>query len=277
MPIEHSRIARSIETAQKRVEGHNFDIRKQVLEYDDVMNKQREVIYGDRRKVVEGQDLKDRILEMMSEVAGEILDIYANEHIFQEEWDLCALSDRLNQTFVFRPSIGPADLEGKGRPELDDFLTDLVIKSYEAREEAIGQERMRVLEKLVMLRIIDSKWIDHLQAMDNLREGIGLRAYGQKDPLLEYQLESWQMFEDLKSNIRDDVVAWMSRVAVSDERGTRQPTQPKAKPFTITATSGSGDYARPKAEKRQAKKVGRNDPCPCGSGKKYKKCCGKGV
>ena len=277
MPIEHPRIARSIETAQKRVEGHNFDIRKQVLEYDDVMNKQREVIYGDRRKVVQGESLRERILEMMSEVAREILDVYTNEQIFQEEWDLRALSDRLNQTFVFRPHVTPADLEGKGGSEIDDFLTDLIVKSYEAREEAVGQEQMRVLEKLVLLRIIDSKWIDHLQAMDNLREGIGLRAYGQKDPLLEYQLESWQMFEDLKANIRDDVVSWMSRVAVKDERRTKHEAQPKAKRFTVTATSGSGEYVHPKPDKRQAKKVGRNDPCPCGSGRKYKKCCGKGV
>ncbi|HXL03408.1 MAG TPA: preprotein translocase subunit SecA [Bacillota bacterium] len=274
MPIEHPRIARSIETAQKRVEGHNFDIRKQVLEYDDVMNKQREVIYDDRRKVVQGKDLRNRIMEMMSEVVREILDIYANEKIFQEEWDLRGLADKLNQTFMLRPPIGPSDLEGKARPELDDFIMNLAAGSYEAREEAIGQERMRVMEKLVMLRIIDSKWIDHLQAMDDLREGIGLRAYGQKDPLLEYQIESWQMFEDLKANIRDDVVVWMSRVAVSDERGEKQP---KAKRFTINATSGSSEDAAPKVEQRRVKKVGRNDPCPCGSGKKYKKCCGKGV
>ena len=274
MPIEHPQIARSIETAQKRVEGRNFDIRKQVLEYDDVMNKQREVIYGDRRKVVQGEDLKDRIMEMMSEVVTETLDIYANEKTFQEEWDLRGLADGLNQTFALRRPVKPADLEGMARPELDEFVMNLIIKSYEAREEEIGPERMRVLEKLVMLRIIDWKWIDHLQAMDNLREGIGLRAYGQKDPLLEYQIESWQMFEDLKANIRDDVVAWMSRVAVSDKRGT---TEPKARRFTITTTSGSDDDARPKVEQRRMKKIGRNDPCPCGSGKKYKKCCGKGV
>ncbi len=274
MPIEHPQIARSIETAQKRVEGRNFDIRKQVLEYDDVMNKQREVIYGDRRKVVQGEDLKDRIMEMMSEVVTETLDIYANEKTFQEEWDLRGLADGLNQTFALRRPVKPADLEKMARPELDEFVMNLIIKSYEAREEEIGPERMRVLEKLVMLRIIDWKWIDHLQAMDNLREGIGLRAYGQKDPLLEYQIESWQMFEDLKANIRDDVVAWMSRVAVSDKRGT---TEPKARRFTITTTSGSDDDARPKVEQRRMKKIGRNDPCPCGSGKKYKKCCGKGV
>ncbi len=277
MPIEHPRIARAIETAQKRVEGHNFDIRKQVLEYDDVMNKQREVIYSDRRKVVEGEGLKERILEMMSEVVGEILDVYANEQIFQEEWDLAALSDRLNHTFVLRPPITPSDLEGKGRPELDGLLTDLVIKSYEEREKAIGHDEMRVLERLVMLRIIDSKWVEHLQAMDNLREGIGLRAYGQKDPLLEYQIESWQMFEDLKHNIRHDVVSWMSRIAVRDEHGEKQTKQPQARQFTITSTSGSGDYAGPKPEKRRTRKIGRNELCPCGSGKKYKKCCGKGA
>ena len=275
MPIEHQRIARSIETAQKRVEGHNFDIRKQVLEYDDVMNKQREVMYDDRRRVVQGENLKDRIMEMMSQVITEILDVYANETVFQEEWDLRGLAGRLNQTFMFHFPIGLADLEGKTRPELADFVMTIASKSYDAREEAIGSERMRVLEKLVMLRVIDSKWIDHLQAMDDLREGIGLRAYGQKDPLLEYQLESWQMFEDLKANIRDDVVAWMPRVTVSDERGDRQP---RAKRVTsIMTMGGSGEDAPPKPKQRRAKKVGRNDPCPCGSGKKYKKCCGKGV
>ena len=274
MPIENLRIARAIETAQRRVEGRNFDIRKQVLEYDDVMNKQREVIYGDRRKVVRGEGLRDRIIGMMSDVATEILNLYAGEHVFQEDWDLQMLADKLHQIFTLQPPIAASDLEGKLRPDLDEFILDRIIQSYETHEKIIGSEHMRALEKLVVLRIIDSKWIDHLQSMDNLREGIGLRAYGQKDPLLEYQIESWQMFEDLKANIRDDVVAWMSRIVAGGKRKERKPV---ARQFTVTSASGGGEDKRRETIQRQSQKVGRNDPCPCGSGKKYKKCCGKEV
>ena len=271
MPIEHPRLSRAIETAQKRVEARNFDIRKQVLEYDDVMNKQREVIYRDRRMVLSGENLKDRIMEMIAQVVRGILDIYANEKVFQEEWDLDGLVDRVNRTFAPASSLVTREsLAGLRRPELEEHIVEVARKAYEEREALIGPERMRALEKLVMLRIIDSKWMDHLQAMDDLREGIGLRAYGQRNPLQEYQIEGWQMFEALKAGIQEDIVTWMFRVGV--DSGERQP---KARRYRITMSGSGDDEERPRVEQRRVKKVGRNDPCPCGSGKKYKKCCGR--
>ncbi|MDI6637426.1 MAG: preprotein translocase subunit SecA [Bacillota bacterium] len=273
MPIEHPRLSRAIETAQKRVEARNFDIRKQVLEYDDVMNKQREVIYRDRRMVLRGENLKDRIMEMIAQVVRGILDIYANEKVFQEEWDLDGLVDRVNRTFALASpvTVTRESLAGLRRPELEKHIVEVARKAYEEREALIGPERMRALEKLVMLRIIDSKWMDHLQAMDDLREGIGLRAYGQRNPLQEYQIEGWQMFEALKVSIQEDIVTWMFRVGV--DSGERQP---KARRYRISMSGSSGqDEQRPRVEQRRVKKVGRNDPCPCGSGKKYKKCCGR--
>ncbi|MEW5865609.1 MAG: preprotein translocase subunit SecA [Bacillota bacterium] len=269
VPIEHPRLSRAIETAQKRVEARNFDIRKQVLEYDDVMNKQREVIYADRRRVLRGENLKERIMEMIAQVARGILDTYANEKVFQEEWDLDGLADRVNQVFAFPIPVRSKDLEGMRRAELEEHIVGIAWKAYEEREAIIGPDHMRLLEKIVMLRIIDSKWMAHLQAMDDLREGIGLRAYGQHNPLQEYQIEGWEMFESLKASIREDVVAWMFRVGVdSRER------QPRARRYTVTMNS-SQESERPQVEQRRVKKVGRNDPCPCGSGKKYKKCCGR--
>ncbi|MEW6228712.1 MAG: preprotein translocase subunit SecA [Bacillota bacterium] len=269
VPIEHPRLSRAIETAQKRVEARNFDIRKQVLEYDDVMNKQREVIYGDRRRVLRGENLKERIMEMIAQVARGILDTYANEKVFQEEWDLDGLADRVNRVFAFPTPVRSKDLEGMRRAELEEHIVGTAWKAYEERETIVGPDHMRLLEKVVMLRIIDSKWMAHLQAMDDLREGIGLRAYGQHNPLQEYQIEGWEMFESLKASIREDVVAWMFRVGVdSKER------QPRARRYTVTMDS-SQESGRPRVEQRRVKKVGRNDPCPCGSGKKYKKCCGR--
>jgi preprotein translocase subunit SecA len=271
-PIEHPRLSKAIETAQKRVEARNFDIRKQVLEYDDVMNKQREVIYRDRRMILRGEDLRGRIMQMISQVAKGILDTYANEKVFQEEWDLDGLADRVNRTFAPGASlVTRAELAGLRRPELEERIVGAARKAYEERETLIGPERMRALEKLVMLRIIDSKWMDHLQAMDDLREGIGLRAYGQHNPLQEYQIEGWQMFEALKESIQEDIVTWMFRVGV--ESGDKQP---KARRYHISMSGGGQqDEERPRVEQRRVKKVGRNDPCPCGSGKKYKKCCGR--
>ncbi len=268
VPIEHPRLSRAIETAQKRVEARNFDVRKQVLEYDDVMNKQREVIYSDRRRVLRGENLKERVMEMIAEVTREMLDTYANEKVFQEEWDLAGLAERASRAFAFAVPLSQEDLAGLRRPELEERIVGAARKAYEEREAAIGSERMRLLEKIVMLRIIDSKWMAHLQSMDDLREGIGLRAYGQRDPLQEYQIEGWQMFESLKGTIQEDIVTWMFRVGV--EGGERQP---KARRYTIAMNREDGE--RPRVEQRRAKKVGRNDPCPCGSGKKYKKCCGR--
>ncbi|NPV53638.1 MAG: preprotein translocase subunit SecA [Firmicutes bacterium] len=284
-PIEHPRISKSIESAQKKVEARNFDIRKQVLEYDDVMNKQREVIYDQRRRVLLGEDLKPVVIDMMRTVLKNMLDVYANEKVLPEEWDVAGLCERVAQVFAL-PQAQKLDeglLDGKKRDELLSYLEDVVVKAYEAREAEIGAEQMRMLERLVMLRIIDNKWMDHLQAMDDLREGIGLRAYGERNPLIEYKVEAFEMFKSMIASIQEDVVRWMFRV------GKKTEEAPRARRYILTGGGWSGAAAGAGASglgaaggsgggqvtQRRVKKVGRNDPCPCGSGKKYKKCCGR--
>jgi len=266
VPIEHSMITKSIETAQKRVENRNFDIRKHVLEYDDVMNQQRELIYRQRRQVLTGENLKEIVLEMIGASVGRAVNVYAPEGVYPEEWDLQGLLDYAEQYFLPGHGLAPADLEGMGRRELQEFLTERSRQAYDAREQELGQETMREIERIVMLRIVDEKWMDHLDAMDQLREGIGLRAYGQKDPLVEYKFEGYEMFQNMIDSIQDDVVRYIFRVNVV------QPQQEQKRQVSENRYAEEG----PKKPVRKENKVGRNDPCPCGSGKKYKKCCGQG-
>ncbi|NLI11091.1 preprotein translocase subunit SecA [Pelotomaculum propionicicum] len=265
MPIEHSMISKSIETAQKRVENRNFDIRKHVLQYDDVMNQQRELIYRQRRQVLTGENLKDNILEMIDASAERLVSVYAPEGVHPEEWDLKGLLDQAEQLFLPGHKLTPEDLEDMGRRELQEFLAEQSHAAYEAREQELGPETMREVERAIMLRIVDDKWMDHLDAMDQLREGIGLRAYGQKDPLIEYKFEGYEMFQNMINTIQDDVVRYIFRVNVV------QPEQQKQRQVVENRYAEEG--ARQPVRKES--KVGRNAPCPCGSGKKYKKCCGR--
>ena len=265
MPIEHGMITKSIETAQKRVENRNFDIRKHVLQYDDVMNQQRELIYRQRRQVLTGENIRDSVMEMIDTVVDRAVTAYVPEGVHEEEWDLQALLEHAEQLFLPAHSLTPEDLEGMGRDQLKEFLAEQSKEAYAAREQTLGDETMRELERMVMLRIVDDKWMDHLDAMDQLREGIGLRAYGQKDPLVEYKFEGYEMFQNMIDTIQDDVVRYMFRVNV-----VRQE-DPKERRLT------ENRYAEETSKQpvRREQKVGRNDPCPCGSGKKYKKCCAK--
>jgi len=265
MPIEHSMITRSIETAQKKVENRNFDIRKHVLQYDDVMNQQRELIYRQRRQVLTGSNLKENIMEMIDATVERAVATYAPEGVYPEEWDLQGLLEYSEQIFLPNSKLTPEDLEGMGRKELQSFLTQRSREMYEAREKELGQEMMREIERVVMLRIVDEKWMDHLDAMDQLREGIGLRAYGQKDPLVEYKFEGYEMFQNMVYSIQDDVVRYIFRVNVV------QPAQGQKRKVVENRYAEEG----PKQPVRKENKVGRNSPCPCGSGKKYKKCCGR--
>jgi preprotein translocase subunit SecA len=265
VPIEHAMITKSIETAQKRVENRNFDIRKHVLQYDDVMNQQRELIYRQRRQVLTGENLKKNVLEMIEAGVERAVNAYAPEGVYPEEWDLKGLLDYAEQYFLPGHGLVPGDLEGMGRRELQDFLSERSRDAYDAREQELGQETMREIERVVMLRIVDEKWMDHLDAMDQLREGIGLRAYGQKDPLIEYKFEGYEMFQNMIDSIQDDVVRYIFRVNVV------QPQQEQKRQVTENRYAEEG----PKKPVRRENKVGRNDPCPCGSGKKYKKCCGR--
>jgi len=265
VPIEHALITRSIEGAQKKVENRNFDMRKHVLEYDDVMNQQREVIYAQRRKVLTGENLKETVHQMIDTLLDGALDTYCNQGVHPEEWDLEGLLEHADQLFLPHHELTPEDLAEVGRKELKEMLFERSVAAYQAREEELGAENMREIERVVMLRMVDDKWMDHLDAMDQLRQGIGLRAYGQKDPLVEYKFEGYQMFQNMIDNIQEDVVRYIFRVNVVE--------QPAHQHQNIV--ENRYEEEGPKQPVRAENRTGRNDPCPCGSGKKYKKCCGK--
>ncbi len=265
MPIEHGLLTKSIENAQKKVEGRNFDIRKHVLQYDNVMNKQREVIYAQRRQVLMGEDIKASIMEMLKEVIDDAVDAYTVGSQYPEEWDIAGLLEYLQSVYMPKRALRKEDIEGMAKDELKEALMDRSLKLYEMKEAEIGSEDMRELERVILLRVVDTKWMDHLDAMDQLRDGINLRAYGQQDPVQAYQVEGYDMFMDLVKSIKTDTVKYIFNVSVN-----RIPRREKvAEPV---ATNEGGGAKKPVTKEA---KVGRNDPCPCGSGKKYKKCCGK--
>ncbi len=270
--IEHPQISRAIENAQKRLEAHHFDIRKQVLEYDNVMNQQRETIYGQRRTVLERGDLRENILDMLQRQVDSALDFYADEKLPQSDWDLTSLSQRIAELTNQGVRLAVQDLSGKTREEIRELLLSRVTAAYEERERAMGTEEMRELERVILLRVMDSKWMEHLRAMDDLREGIGLRAYGQRDPLMEYKFEAYEMFQAMLQEMQEDVIQLLFRVRlVSEEQQRQQDRLAQA----VTNRNGDGDGGNKQVPVRRETKVGRNDPCPCGSGKKYKRCCGR--
>lgn len=270
-PIEHKIVTRSIESAQKKVEARNFEIRKQVLEYDDVMNQQREVIYDQRRQILEKADLKETVLDMASHIVDRSMDMHAPKEAYSEDWDVKSLISYAEEFYAPAGFLKEEKLQEMSRDELETFLHKVAVDYYNAREENNTAPIMRELENLVMLKVVDSHWMEHLDAMDALREGIGLRAYGQRDPLVEYKFEAYEMFEAMKEAIVDDVVRYMYRVNVV--------TQPVVEDHLSEASTNNpnvdGSTETPKEPVRNDSTVGRNDPCPCGSGKKYKNCCGK--
>ena len=270
-PIENKLVTRSIESAQKRVEARNFEMRKHVLEYDDVMNQQREVIYDQRRKILLKADLKETILEMVDRIVDRTMSMYAPEETYSEEWDFPAMIKYAEEYYAPEDVLTVEKLQNLSREELGEYLHKLARDYYDEREKMIGSQVMRELENLVMLKIVDSHWMEHLDAMDMLREGVGLRAYGQRDPLVEYKFEAYDMFEAMKDAIQDDVVKYIYRVNIV--------TQPTVEDHLANASVNNPTVDGEEAKKEPVHaepKVGRNDPCPCGSGKKYKNCCGKG-
>ncbi len=264
MPIENKMVSRGIENAQKKVESRNFSIRKNVLEYDDVINQQRGIIYGERKKVLDGENLKDTISSMIDDVIDEVVNSYAGEIKYSDDWDLPGLLAYVEQHVLPRIDFTIDELKGMTRSVMKDFLQERTHRLYEEREEELGSETMRELERAIMLRIIDDKWMDHIDAMDQLRNGINLRAYGQRDPLVEYKFEAFNAFESMVYSIKEDVVRYILRVKVVQQPQERQ------------TFVNQGEEAEKKPV-RVGKKIGRNQPCPCGSGKKYKNCCGRGV
>jgi preprotein translocase subunit SecA len=302
-PIEHSLITRSVEHAQKKVEARNFDIRKHVLEYDDVMNQQREVIYGERRKILKGENLRENIMGMVKHIIKDEMNQYANEKLYPEEWTLDGLIEDAEKIYAPAGRLKKEELVELSRDELKETLEGLAEECYEQRELLFGEENMRELEKVVMLRVVDSKWMEHLDHMDMLRDGINLRAYGQRNPLVEYKIEALDMFEEMEGAIQDQIASLMYHVSIitpeqqaaaaQQEAGEEPSSAQKQKleqaikeqrsqlsDHLKNAQASHGDEvsaaeAKKKPVTNDGKKVGRNDPCPCGSGKKYKNCCGK--
>lgn len=266
-PIEHKLVTRSIEQAQKKVEARNFDIRKHVIEYDDVMNQQREVIYDQRRKILLGENLYENIIEMVKNIIDGQMDRYANEKLYPEEWTLDGLIQEAEDIYAPKDVLVKAELEAMSRDELKEKLYTIAIDNYKNREQLFGEAVMRDLERIIMLKVVDNKWMEHLDHMDMLREGIGLRSWGQRNPLVEYKIEGHDMFQAMIDEIQEDIAKLMYRVNVVRE-------QPQAEDHLKNATVNHGESIS-KAPQAKSSNIGRNDLCPCGSGKKYKNCCGK--
>ena len=269
-PIEHRMVTRAIEGAQKKVETHNFDIRKHLLEFDDVMNQQRGVIYGQRREILQGERLTEILFDMIEDLLDDMLAIYCSKDIYPEEWDITALNEAFSRMFSVGIHEGEIDFANIGLEGLREALLEKVRKAYSDKEVEFGSEVMRRIEKVVLLQVVDTQWKDHLLAMDHLKEGIGLRGYGQKDPLVEYKREGFEMFSDMITRIKSEAVERLFKIQLvkEDPIPQRRPVMPQS------IRLNRGESSAPKPVQKSEKKVGRNDPCPCGSGKKHKKCCG---
>lgn len=277
VPIEHGLVTRAIENAQKKVEAHNFDIRKHLLEYDDVLNKQREVVYNERREVLKGQTLKEQIIELAENLAEDIVVRYTDKEVHPSDWDLNGLREALYHQFNLRLDFKAEDEDRLSADSVDEMARKRILDAYEDKEKRFGEPMLRQLEKIIMLQTIDSLWKDHLLNMDHLKEGIGLRGYGQKNPLQEYQKEGYDMFEEMVRRKEEDVVQKLFTVELAREAVAPQVELQQPRPQRMVLSHGDEPIsARPgNAPKRDMDKVGRNDPCPCGSGKKYKRCHGK--
>ncbi|MDA1314786.1 MAG: preprotein translocase subunit SecA [Acidobacteria bacterium] len=308
VPIESGLITKRIEAAQKAVEAQNFAARKHLIEYDDVMNKQRESVYGTRRKLLSGTDQREDIMNLIGDIAGGSVDIRCPEKAHPDTWDLTGLRTDISNQFGIK--IDHLDFDELDQQEIADLITDELSKNYEEKEKQMGAERLRFSERMIMLQLLDGQWKDHLLSMDHLKEGISLRSYGQRDPLVEYKKESFQLFDDMMARFQEETIRFlfylrpaaappeMRRATVTlpsgDETGlepsstppqaarngstiedfTRDVRRKKEKELAQVRLAGAGDQRDEVKQVVRGKKVGRNDPCPCGSGKKHKKCCG---
>ncbi len=278
VPIESKMVSRAVENAQRKVEGHNFDIRKHLLEYDDVMNKQREVVYHRRREILTSDTLRDDVFEMATEQAGLLVSSQAGG----EEWDWKALDDAMFAQFHLRLELDESAREDATADSVSGLAIDRIERTYEEREAEFGEDIVRNLEHVISLQLLDHHWKDHLLAMDHLKEGIGLRGYGQRQPLQEYQREGYDMFEEMLDRYSQDLVEklFTVRVARPEDVERMEERQRKAESQMVFGRGdgdggGGGAPEKPVQVRRDKEKVGRNEPCPCGSGKKYKKCHGK--
>jgi preprotein translocase subunit SecA len=263
IPIENKMVSRAIENAQKRVESQNFDIRKHLLEYDDVMNKQRREIYAYRKEILQSQNVKDKIMLMIEELAEEIIAVHCPQDNGSEEWDIKGLKDSLYGAFSLS-----VDEISNNFELLKDTIFSAVSNLYEKKETEVGSEMMRYLERMMVLQVVDSQWKDHLLAMDHLKEGIGLRGYGQRDPLVEYKKEAFDMFSEMSGRISSEIITRLFKIQV---QRSQEAEITRIRKTNVNYNRGESASAQPVTRE---KKIGRNDSCPCGSGKKYKKCCG---
>jgi preprotein translocase subunit SecA len=286
-PIEHAMVSKAVENAQRKVEAHNFDIRKHLLEYDDVMNRQREVIYALRRDILTGENQKDILYDMADEVLEETLAQIIPKEIYPEEWDI----DLLNENFerLFDVSIKKVDdkfvqldggreikLEDCGADSLREDVFTAATAKYDQKEEEVGPDLLRYPERMIMLQVLDNLWRDHLLAMDHLKEGIGLRGYAQKNPLNEYKREGFDLFRQMNFRMKEEICEFLFKAQINKEAIQSLETSQEKEERKVTEHRGEGEEAQKSAPvKREENKVGRNDPCPCGSGKKYKKCHGQ--
>jgi len=280
--IDAKILSKMIERAQKKVELHHFDARKHVLEEDEVMNVQRETIYSQRRRILQGADLRPTVIGYLHETMNSAIGMFCPESMHQSEWDTDGLFNYVNEILPLELIVKPAELKGRRREELQDLLDEIVEKTYELKEQEIGPELMRDIERHVALDLINRKWIDHLDAMDYLRQGIHLRGYAQKDPIVELKREAYDLFQQMLTSIQDDMVRIMYRVQTKEPPKRRRMTFDNVVELAADGPVGMGDGGDPGAMARGhaapksasgSKKIGRNDPCPCGSGKKFKKCC----
>ncbi|HKL48039.1 MAG TPA: preprotein translocase subunit SecA [Desulfuromonadales bacterium] len=273
-PIEHGMISKAIENAQRKVEAHNFDIRKHLIEYDDVMNKQREAIYTQRRQVLGGEDIRGTVESIIEEMVDEMIATYCPEKMPATEWNWDALYDDFYTQFFMRPDIGERDVSSLNIEEFTTILKKQVTDRLKEKEEDFTSPVMEQMMKYLLLQSIDSQWKDHLLSIDHLKEGIGLRGYGQRNPKQEYKREAYELFMEMMGRIREEVVQKLFRVQLArDEDVERLEEERRRKQVILNRASGDEDTKKPVT--RDQDKVGRNDPCPCGSGKKYKKCCGQ--
>ncbi len=274
-PIEHNLISRAIENAQKKVEAHNFDIRKHLLEYDDVMNKHREIVYSLRKEVLSGEAVPELVGNMIDEKVESLVQQWIDPKAHPEDWDIQGLRERLSRLFGARIRVSAEDLGEEEFNALDPerfaaLIQDQAKALYREKENIFGREDLRRLERLIILQIIDNHWVAHLQDMESMRQGIGLRGYGQLDPLKEYQKEGFALFGELMERIREETLGMLFRIQLLRREPQPVPDKPK-RPLHLVH---GGEAAKAATVRRSEKKVGRNAPCPCGSGKKYKKCCG---
>ena len=265
--IEHKMLSDAIEKAQMKIEGNNYGIRKRLLDYDQVMNEQREVIYGERRRVLDGESMRDVILKMITDIVENTVDSCLSDDHSSDEWDTEGLNAMLLQVFPLEPVTIPAG-EKYNKSKLKQQLKEKAVKLYEAKEAEFPEvEQLREIERVVLLKAIDRKWMDHIDDMDQLRQGVGLQAYGQKDPLVEYKMAGFEMFEAMTNSIQEETVKTLFHIRVEQKVEREQVAK-------VTGTN-KDDSAVREPKRRDVKKVYPNDPCPCGSGKKYKQCCGR--